>query len=58
MEKKQPGHAGWRRRRSKGIGGHLPSRADSDPRWSDDLACHVSKSGKKCKDFIFPVLIL
>ena len=27
--------------------------ADSDPRWSDDLACHASKSGKNVKIFSF-----
>ena len=30
----------------RGIDGHFSSRADSDPHWSDDLACHVSKCDK------------
>jgi len=37
----------------RGIDGHFPSGADSDPRWSDDLACHVSKSGKNIKILSF-----
>jgi len=37
----------------RGIDGHFPSGADSDPRWSDDLACHVSKSGKSVKILSF-----
>ena len=38
----------------RGIDGHFPSGADSDPRWSDDLACHASKSGKNVKIFSLP----
>jgi len=38
----------------RGIDGHFSSRADSDPRWSDDLACHASKSGKNVKIFSLP----
>ena len=34
------------KKEARGIGSHLLVRADSDPAWSDDLACHASKSGK------------
>ena len=33
------------KKEARGIGSHLLGRADSDPTWSVDLACHASKNG-------------
>ena len=34
------------KKEASGIGSHLLGRADSDPTWSADLACHTSKNVK------------
>ena len=34
------------KKEARGIGSHLLGRADLDPTWSADLACHTSKNVK------------
>jgi hypothetical protein len=43
-----------RKKKERGIGGHLPLGVETDPTWMDELACHVSKCGIFVASFVDP----